>query len=186
MDALVDGLLHIPLTRGFVATVDAERFESTLLYRYRSGVVIELRPSAIRWAATLNRNYFYATHIPKGRPVVALHRLLAEPPAHLFVDHRNGDTMDNRLVNLRVCTAAENARNCRKYKRGSSRFKGVRKRLNRWVAQWHYWDDGRERCRSLGSFLTEEEAAMAYDAVAAKEFGEFARLNFPLHTASSP
>jgi len=189
MEALAIGSgseIRFSLTRGFVTVVDAERFESMLTYRFRNGIETQLRPSSIQWHAAINRNYFYASsklRVGSYSGPVVLHRLLTEAPSALFVDHISGDTMDNRLANLRICTAAENARNCRKYKCGTSRFKGVRLRRGKWTAQWHWQENGVSRCRSLGSFATEEDAARAYDARAIQEFGEFARLNFPQEAA---
>lgn len=40
-----------------------------------------------------------------------VHRHIIAAPAHMHVDHRNGDGLDNRRENLRLVTAAENAQN---------------------------------------------------------------------------
>lgn len=58
-------------------------------------------------------NYYvqfnYASHGPGSK--VSLHRFIMNPPRDLVVDHINHNTLDNRKINLRVVTAAENNRN---------------------------------------------------------------------------
>lgn len=93
------------------------------------------------------------------------------------VDHRDGDQGNNRLVNLRDCSNAENSRNYVK-PTGSSRYRGVC-----WVKRDSAWasriSDGRGGKRSLGNYTDEVEAAKAYDRAARELHGEFATLNFP-------
>ena len=98
-------------------------------------------------------------------------------------DHRNGDSLDNQRDNLRIATSEQNARNrskiVRKATPSSSRYKGVRyhrKTYNlrkRWQAQIYV--NGRNI--SLGYYLTENEAAQAYNEAAILHYGEFAHLN---------
>jgi hypothetical protein len=42
---------------------------------------------------------------------VAMHRLIMNPPPHLYVDHINHCRADNRRFNLRLATHTENQRN---------------------------------------------------------------------------
>jgi len=67
--------------------------------------------------------------------------------------------------------------------RGTSRFVGVyvssRNEL-RWIAR--IYNDG--RTRHIGSYLSEEEAARAYDSVARTLYGIDANVNFPEHAAT--
>ncbi len=94
------------------------------------------------------------------------------------VDHINGNPSDNRLVNLRACTAAENSRNYKKRKTGASQYRGVSwvVRDRRWIASINVAGEGRI---SLGGHPDEVSAARAYDKAARELHGEFATLNFP-------
>lgn len=96
------------------------------------------------------------------------------------IDHKNGKTWDNRRSNLRLATKNQNAWNTRKKNRGglrktSSKYKGVNydKRRGYWVAE--LWKFGKKIFTKR--FPTEKDAAIGYNVVAKKEFGEFARLN---------
>ena len=100
------------------------------------------------------------------------------------VDHRDGNTLDNRRENLRVATAAQNVRNARKKRSATtSRYKGVfftRGRKGRSLSKpWQAQIRRGGKNRYLGCFETAEAAALAYDTAARETFGEFACLNFP-------
>jgi hypothetical protein len=122
--------------------------------------------------------WVYAYHMIRGfGKEVALHRLLLGAAPGEICDHINGDTLDNRLRNLRICTNAENLRNTQRRAPHGSKFKGVTriKGTDKWRAQ--IMKDGKKF--NLGCFLSEEFAAKVYDAAARELFGEFARCNFP-------
>jgi len=92
-----------------------------------------------------------------------------------YVDHINGDKLDNRAENLRHCSNAENLRNLSPRKGGYSKYKGVswNKGNAKWVAS--ICVDGRNK--HLGVFDNEQDAAHAYN-LASKEFhGEYGRGN---------
>jgi len=104
-----------------------------------------------------------------------MHRTVIDVPEHMLVDHINGDKSDNRKSNLRLATNSQNQMNRKPNKNSSSKYKGVswHKRDKRWRASI-----GCEREKyHLGSFDTEEEAALAYNEGAKKMHGEYARLN---------
>lgn len=106
---------------------------------------------------------------------VYMHRLLLNADSDMEVDHINGDRLDNRRANLRVCTRASNSRNAvGKANRRYSRFKGVTwKKGWKWIAQITV---NYQRIY-LGGYDSEEKAAQAYNRAALQYFGEYARLN---------
>jgi hypothetical protein len=84
------------------------------------------------------------------------------------IDHRNRDTADNRLANLRECSRSQNMGNSKVSCNNRLNMKGVR--LHKWGKY-----SARIRDQHLGMFDTVEEAAAAYAAAAAEAFGPFAR-----------
>lgn len=89
-----------------------------------------------------------------------------------LIDHINGIGDDNRFVNLREATNAENQRNRKKKKDNTSGFKGVcfvkSKRL--WMASIR----AQRKSINLGYFRAPEDAYAAYCAAAKKYHGQFA------------
>jgi hypothetical protein len=143
------------------------------IWRLYSG---SLGTSPARWVETaIGRNalgyrYVYCT-VQKGKYVQLLaHRMAlfivhGEWPSE-HVDHINHDPSDNRLVNLRSVSCAENMRNQRRLKSGVAGYLGVRPCRKKWQARVQI--DNREM--SLGVFATKEEAAKVA-AAARKEMG---------------
>lgn len=135
------------------------------------------------WCLTNNRGNATAyaqawdSHDKATRRRVVMHRLIMCPPEGMFVDHIDGDGLNNRRSNLRIVTKQQNAFNQAK-SLGKSRFKGVSYETssNMWRAT--ICIDGVKK--SLGRHAVEEDAAIAYDLAAVKWFGDHAKLNFPL------
>lgn len=84
---------------------------------------------------TLQTPSFYIAHRYNnkgGKGVIKLHRLITNCPNDKVVDHINHNTLDNRKINLRVCSRFENQQNLRSKK---SEQTGVYQRKNGlWVA----------------------------------------------------
>lgn len=109
--------------------------------------------------------------------IYPLARLLMNPPPGMVVDHINGNRRDNRKCNLRICTAADNARN-RPPSGGESGYAGVfrYKTKKGWRWRAHVWFYGRKKSR--GGFKSLREAVRARDELARQYWGEFARMQF--------
>ena len=100
-----------------------------------------------------------------------MHRVITGAPDGKEVDHINGDGLDNRRCNLRICDGAQNRKN-----KGPAKSK-----LSRYLGVYYYHMPGvwRAACngRYLGTFTSEVAAALAYNEAALVQHGEFARLN---------
>lgn len=96
-----------------------------------------------------------------------------------IIDHINGVTSDNRIENLRPATNQQNSCNYRKHPGAHSEYRGVSRRqgAEKWTAKIR--DPATRRSKHLGSFASERDAALAYDAAAIAANGEFATINFP-------
>jgi hypothetical protein len=149
---------HIALTKGKFAIVDAADYDYL---------------SRFRWHAKEARGRFYAATVIDGKSVT-MHQLLMDPPPGKVIDHINGNGLDNRRQNMRICTPQQNRRNTRP-RRKSSAFIGVSRRGDKYKARIKH--NGREV--HLGTFDDETQAARARDRAARKLHGPFAWLNFP-------
>ena len=113
----------------------------------------------------------------------SVHRVVMDNPEGMCIDHINGDPLDNRKSNLRICTKAQNSQNKKLRSDSASGFKGVYQRMSgRFEA---YIGDPNspstnKRSIKLGIFSSAEEAARAYDKKAIELYGEFAYTNFPI------
>lgn len=103
-----------------------------------------------------------------NRTKISLHRFLMNTPLGMMTDHINGNGLDNRRSNLRICTVAQNTMNSKKGMRNSSKYKGVTKNK-----PWRAYIG----TKTIGHFSSENEAAEAYNNAAKKLYGKFARLN---------
>jgi len=81
----------------------------------------------------------YATK-KKKQKIIYMHRLIINTPKGMETDHINGNGLDNRRSNLRICTRSQNAINTGKYKTNTSGYKGVSwdKKNKKWRVQIKY------------------------------------------------
>ena len=164
---------RIPLTKGKYAIVDDEDYSELAKHK---------------WYASGKGKYVYAIRDIRGkgegnRKTIIMHRVILNAPDGMEVDHINGDRLDNRKKNLRICSHRENIRNQKKANSSTktSKYKGVdyhrgHYRVGRWRVRIGY--NYKQIC--IGMFRNEIEAAKAYDIEARTLFGEFANTNFKL------
>ena len=125
----------------------------------------------------------------RRRKTETMHRMIMGRdgiPKGMVVDHINGNGLDNRKENLRVCTHAQNVVNSNVYINNKSGYKGVRysktspdkyKLTKCWMAYCaHEFSKGEGY---IGMFATKEIAAYARDLKALEVHGHYAVLNFP-------
>lgn len=157
---------EIKLTQGKIAIIDDEDYDRVIAmgkwYFHHSG-----------YAA---RSEHYKKPCGKDAVIhIRMHRVLFDIPKNMLIDHINGNRLDNRKCNLRICTPSGNARNAAVNKNSSSGFKGVTffKKQSKFRARIAV--DGKQIF--LGYFDNPTEAASAYNFAAIKYHQEFAKLN---------
>lgn len=104
-----------------------------------------------------------------------LHRLVAKCPEGSEVDHANGNGLDNRSKNLRVCSHSENMKNRCMHKNNKSGFKGVYYDKRRNKSPWRAQITCNGKQKIIGSFSSPEEAHEAYLREADRLHGDFAK-----------
>lgn len=133
------------------------------------------RVSAHRWYARESGRNTYAYGKVDGRWVF-MHRFILGVKDAEHIDHANGNGLDNRRRNLRLCSQTENHRNARRHADNRVGFKGVHKgRANGRGERYHAQIRAGAIRRHIGTFDTPEEAHSAYCAAARELHGEFAR-----------
>lgn len=147
---------YISLTRGKRAIVSDADFK---------------RLSKYRWCAMKGQggNYYAAR-------IIYLHReVLGVRNSKVHVDHRDGNTLDDRRKNLRRASCAQNGQNRKLQSNNTSGFKGIELHRGKWMVRIQAF---RKRY-CLGCYADRRTAAQVYDRAARLLHGEFARLNFP-------
>ena len=116
----------------------------------------------------------YFEHCTWGKPVLRLHRFIMDRTYKdgTIVDHINGNTLDNRKQNLRICTNAENCMNGRTRKNNTG-YKGVV--YDKYASKYRARITKDYKTYHVGYFVTPEEAYEARCKALEEFHGEFAR-----------
>lgn len=155
--------ITIQLTQGYSTIIDA----------------IDADLAALKWWVRFGHrsDSKYATHTSKSKKKVQLHRLILSRvlgrdllPTE-YVDHIDGDGLNNCRSNLRLATLSQNNINSRGNRRNKSGYRGVsfNRNCKLWVA---FLGIGGKQV-NLGYFKTPEEAYEAYKRKAKEVYGDF-------------
>lgn len=147
---------QLPLKDGKVALIDDEDFEW-----------------ANQWKWSLrSRGYVNRT---SGKKTIWLHREIMKTPQGFDTDHINGDKLDNRKLNLRICTHSQNLMNQKLNSKNTSGFRGIVWKPKR--KKWQVQIKKNQKIYHGGYFKNKLEAVRVYNIKVKELFGEFARLN---------
>jgi len=104
-----------------------------------------------------------------------LSRIVINAKKWEIVDHINGNTLDNRKINLRICEHCQNLMNRCASRRNKTGYKGVvfDKKSHKYIARIGY----RGKSYYLGVFYSAEDAAISYNRMVKKYHKKFGVLN---------
>lgn len=123
----------------------------------------------IRYSWCVSKTGYAVANI--GNIVTKLHRYILSPSKTQIIDHINGNKLDNRRNNLRVCDNTSNIRNSKLRKNASLPYPGIKLTKN-----------GRHKARitvdrvekTIGTFDTLDEAIQARKKAETELYGDFA------------
>lgn len=143
---------RIKLTKGKFALVDDEDFDkcNEYMWHYHNGNYAQ------------RKNVF--------RENIFLHRFIMREPDS-DIEHKDNDGLNCQKYNLRLCNDKQNQANSQGGKNGLSKFRGITFHKGKWRTQI----TGKRI--HIGYFNNEIEAALAYNTIAIRMYGEFAKLN---------
>lgn len=149
-----NGTATVTTAKGVVILIDAEDAEKSSRYS---------------WCIS-KTGYAVANN---GSKVIKMHRYLLDvlDDPSVVVDHINGNTLDNRRSNLRICTAHENSFNLKKKKNNTSGHTGIRKLP---TGKFNVRITMNRQDIHIGNYDTLEEAIEAREAAEIEYHGQFA------------
>jgi hypothetical protein len=129
--------------------------------------------SANRWMISDSGYAYRRVWEGKRQVAIMMHRVILDIARQdpQVVDHINGNNVDNRRSNLRICTRMQNGCDRGAQRNNTTGYKGVtfRKESGKFMAQIS--SDGKRKY--LGLYSTPQEAHAAYCVAALELHGEF-------------
>lgn len=161
----------ITLTKGFETIVDADDYDWLVCKS---------------WYAYVDFTRIYARSSKRDQRnsiTIHMHRAILEHHQYdltnLYVDHINNNSLDNRLLNLRVVTTSQNGCNQKLSKRNSSGYRGVfwDTRAGKWQAKITITVDGVKKQITGGFHHNVLDAAKKYNELSLLYHGDYGKLN---------
>lgn len=155
---------QISLTRNKITLVDDEDFETLNKFKWYLTATNDGNEYAYSYGASRKRS---------NHDCISMHRFLMQ--SEMYVDHKNGNGLDNRRENLRLSTPTQNNGNQKLQRINTSGYKGVSRSIPGSKKPWRASIKANGIYHWLGTYDTAEQAHQAYMAAAENLFGEFAR-----------
>jgi len=154
----------IPLTRNHFAIVNDADYPSLSIHKWS----LTVGPTGKKYAHRRRKK----SDGPGSKSLISMHRVIMgvqNQSTNIVVDHMNGDGLDNRRENMRLCKPGENSKNIQSVW-GKSGVRGISQtKSGKWRA--------RIRCDlkliEVGTFDTERDASIAYGFASRVFHGEF-------------
>lgn len=132
--------------------------------------------SHIRWCLVMIEGHEYAAANIGGKTVFMHRLIMGVNSSHVYIDHKNGNGLNNRRCNLRKCSNRHNQHNVRKKKTSKQKYKDIRQLSNGvWEVRMRL-PDGRRFSKRMHN---EASAVKLYNSLAVKYHGQFAFLQKP-------
>ena len=135
------------------------------------------------YARTTIRREQDSLTIKSKNETVKMHRLIMDAKKGEFVDHIDGNTLNNVRSNLRICSIQQNNMNRKSNHNSKFKFKGIRMTHGKYFVAV-IGINGIQI--PTNTFATEEDAAKAYDVLSIFYHGDFGRTNFPRELYQTP
>lgn len=120
------------------------------------------------------RGLYYANAFSGGKTLY-MHRLIIDAQKGEYVDHEDGNGLNNQKYNLRRTTQSVNIANAKKYGNGKSGYRGVVKYRDGWKAQFKF----NQKLIQSNEIADPYRAALLRDAIVRQLYTEPVTLNFP-------